>query len=1285
MWFKHRISRRIFAFVWAGTAAVVITVALAVSIARLLLPFLDHYRVQIEQFASQQIGRTVLIGEISAGWEGLQPDLRLRDVRILNQNGDSTWLSMAEVRASLDVIDSLRHARLETGQIGLVGGSLEIVRHDDGSFSVAGIATGSGGVAGHGGRRLLQWLMARDRVYLEGATVRWHDARVSQRPLQISDLSLDLRGGGGHYRLGGAGRLAGVPEGALRFALDLSGDPRQPDSLRSSLYLDGRLVLGSWLDGTLFTNVAQLGGALEFQLWADGADRLERLRGKIEARELLWQPEVPATEPDAVAVRFDQAEGTLFWRQLEDGWRLGLEQVQVVRDHRQWPTTGLQLSYAAGARGAEVWELSTPFARLEDLNAVLLTVPTLPTLLRQTAAQLQPRGDLHQVALRYDPAALQGGSFAAARFQDLSMQPWLQLPGLTGLDGHVRANAAGGVAELDSRGVAFSYPRLFRQPLQADTLAGRLFWRRDQQGLHLNAPRFVVANADAQAQGRLRMELPAGGASPFTDLVVDFRDAMVGRAPDYLPAGIMPDKVVAWLDRALASGRAPHGRVILFGRLTDFPYHTDTGTFRVDFGVEDLILDYGRDWPRLEEAVAGIRFADRSFHADIFSGRLLGLAVGRSQVDIDRLGREGVLTLDTEARGALPEFLSYLVRGPLSEDPPAIVQQLETAQDARAEVDLRLPLTRPEAVRVRGALHFSDNVLAWPAWALRFEQIEGRLDFAYRDGRVRYDADQLQLQWRSAPARLSVHTSEVGDETQVQLDLNTHNRASNLLGSHGRGLDRVLSGATDWQLRATVHQPHDESAPASVGLQVESDLRGATMTLPSPLHKPASEKRPLLVQARLDQHSVQQLRGYYGSLLNGVFALEGGKLARGEVRLGPAQAELPAGPGLRLAGAIDQLSVGPWRQWLGERTAAADGEAGWLDALNTVDLRVDALEALGQTVHGLHVGARRNGQRWVADVSAEELAGRIQLPLQGGNDVPIEADLQRLFLTPAGQDDTDPGANAVDPTALPALRLNAEQFRYGDLELGALALTAEPAPSGLRITKARIEGEHFQVDARGEWLVAPRGQVSEFIIDASTDSLGRTLDELGYSGTIEKGEATLYIQAQWPGAPADFALKNLDGRMRLLLKDGQLLALDPRGGRIFGLLSLQALPRRLSLDFSDLFRRGFAFDRIQGSFTIADGDAYTNDLYMEGPAARIDVAGRIGLASEDYDQSALVTPRVSASIPVVGGLAGGPAVGVGLWVAERMFGKKIDELSRVRYNITGPWRDPQVERADDPG
>ena len=151
------------------------------------------------------------------------------------------------------------------------------------------------------------------------------------------------------------------------------------------------------------------------------------------------------------------------------------------------------------------------------------------------------------------------------------------------------------------------------------------------------------------------------------------------------------------------------------------------------------------------------------------------------------------------------------------------------------------------------------------------------------------------------------------------------------------------------------------------------------------------------------------------------------------------------------------------------------------------------------------------------------------------------------------------------------------------------------------------------------------------------------------------------------------------------MKEGRLLSVEPGSGRLFGLLSLQELPRRLSLDFADLFAKGFAFDKIEGWFKLEQGNAYTNSLYMEGPSAKVEVSGRTGLLTQDYDQRAFVTPALSASLPIAGALFGPAGVGVGaaLYLGQQVFKEvpqQVDRFLRTEYTITGSWREPKVEK-----
>ena len=147
----------------------------------------------------------------------------------------------------------------------------------------------------------------------------------------------------------------------------------------------------------------------------------------------------------------------------------------------------------------------------------------------------------------------------------------------------------------------------------------------------------------------------------------------------------------------------------------------------------------------------------------------------------------------------------------------------------------------------------------------------------------------------------------------------------------------------------------------------------------------------------------------------------------------------------------------------------------------------------------------------------------------------------------------------------------------------------------------------------------------------------------------------MLFRSHWPGGPDAGFLDHLGGRISVQAEDGQVLGVEPgAGGRALGLLSLSALQRRLLLDFSDLTGKGLAFDRVAGDFDLRDGDAYTQNLVLKGPAAEVGIAGRTGLRARDYDQTVKVTGQLGGTLVAAGTLAGGPALGAALFVFSKV-------------------------------
>jgi uncharacterized protein YhdP len=278
----------------------------------------------------------------------------------------------------------------------------------------------------------------------------------------------------------------------------------------------------------------------------------------------------------------------------------------------------------------------------------------------------------------------------------------------------------------------------------------------------------------------------------------------------------------------------------------------------------------------------------------------------------------------------------------------------------------------------------------------------------------------------------------------------------------------------------------------------------------------------------------------------------------------------------------------------------------------------------------------------------------------------------------------DPVAGDVsDPQALPVLQITSKQFSFDGIDLGALKLSTYPGKDGYYVDLLELSPPNAKISMKGKWRTDARGHHTSLDARLDTNNAGNALSGLGFAGSIKEGEGYMLVKAGWPGMPMDFDRAHVSGNFDMDIADGRLIDIDPGAGRIFGLLSLQALPRRLSLDFSDIFQTGLSFDRVKGVFDISDGKGKIKEFFLEGPAADIVVTGNVDLGNREYDQHVTVTPHVTENLPVWGALAAGPEVGAVLLFVQKLFKKQIDKIAGYQYTITGPWEAPEINKLEE--
>ena len=351
------------------------------------------------------------------------------------------------------------------------------------------------------------------------------------------------------------------------------------------------------------------------------------------------------------------------------------------------------------------------------------------------------------------------------------------------------------------------------------------------------------------------------------------------------------------------------------------------------------------------------------------------------------------------------------------------------------------------------------------------------------------------------------------------------------------------------------------------------------------------------------------------------------------------------------------------------------------------EINVENLEIVNKSFRNVDINFTnsRIDQNWNIDFNGEEINGEVKYTKKSINkNGNLDINLKNLSIN---ENKNTENTTSYKINKIPDLKINIGNFVFKNNKLGHLNLLAKKSAENIiNIDELNFKKPGFNIRANGSWSGIDGIDKSNFHIKIETDSIKKMFETFSYeTANIKNGKTLMEIDTEWVGSPMDFQMKNLNGQLKMNIEKGQFLDIEPKAGRLFGLLSIQALPRRLSLDFTDFFSEGFTFDSIKGDFNLENGQAYTNNLQMIGPSGDIMINGRTGLVAEDYDQIATVVPKVSDSLPVASALFGPVGVGVGavLYFAGELFESiptNIDKILSQQYSIKGNWENPEINK-----
>jgi uncharacterized protein (TIGR02099 family) len=1281
----------------------------------LLMARVPAYRAQMQSWMSAQAKLDIEFASLSASWRGYGPELIFTQAQVRSADKQRVLAIADRGSVGFDLWQALRTGHLAAARLSLDGTELKVQRLANGEFELVGQAdwpeyqsnnafkleslpvgellirnvrinfrdlkTGRGPwvldqvtldvtrdiVAGNDvlsvqGRANLPALLGKDLRF--NATGRGHLQTVSQLSWQAEVIGTDLDLTGWAQTMPADWFAPNTGVGSFRIEAALTG-------------IEPRHIAGQFHFNNVLLKVPQWHTPLPL------ADPLQVRADDPEAEPVAAQPVTVAAQ--AMPMMYDQINLEFTSDKRSNGWLTSFTQLQFNTEAHAWPvgTAQVLLDFDADQPGVlNHTQGHIDHVVLDNLWPLLVYLPDTENNARLRALNIT--GALDNLAFNYvrDPAGASPSYGVRSDITDLGLSPVGKWPGATGLSGTLSATGARGELRLNSRNLEIAIPRIFRTPLPADEVVGALTWTRDSGGVHLKANDLQVRNANGSAQATIMLEVPADGSSPIIDMHATGDGLDVASAPRYMPAGIMHRRVLAWLDEAFPKGTVQHAEATLKGPLRHFPFRDGSGLFLINAHIENLTMNYQPNYQPATGLVVDAEFRNQGLNAKATAGDVNGLALLQAHGSIADF-RDSQVRVDAHLEGVLDRGLDYVQRSPIGPSIGSLFQRLQGQGNLSANAKLYLPLKNLKRYRVDIDANLNQARVSLPDVSEAATNVSGQLH-VHNDTitAATLHGDFLQGKFSSnvQPVARGLYNIVATGEAQASSVMRLLK-----LPSWVR-----LSGVSDYRFTLPGYAARDAKDVRRL-YSIDSDLQGLTVALPEPLGKPADAQRNFHLDAELHGQDVMQLRGSLDTLRALAQLRQSNdqwQFDRAGVRADAQNASLPAQPGVRVEGRIDEFTLDDWLK-LGNNAASsplssASGTVHLQDVLRSANVTIGKFRLYGFVWPELRALLQATDNGWRIDVASNDATGQVVVPYSFDGGRALSINMDELHMR---QEDQLAGANVnadklLDPRELPSVQADIRRFRFGEHDFGALRGAAARSNKGLVANDLHINGDSFSGTGSGSWLQLDDGPQCSFNLTVESTDVRSTMQQFNYGDFITGKSGKLIAKLSWPGGVDAQLLGRASGTLELQLTDGQLLSVQPGAGRVLGLLSVAALPRRLGLDFRDLTDKGLAYDSIHADFTVTNGDAKTQNLVLHGPAAEVGVVGRMGLGTRDYDQTAMVTGDVGNALPVAGTAIGGPVVGAALLLFSKVFKEPLKGVARAYYHIGGTWDDPKVERID---
>ena len=1254
---------------------------------------LDYYKKELVNIISQETKKEVTIEKFDANWNVTNPQFIIENFSIYaNKSEKSFTFKKFEVDVSWW---SLIKFELVLDQVTLYDLAVEIQKNSESEFLIGGwkVAFDPSSEDEFDGK-LIDWLLNQDELQLVNSKIIWIDkTRANSPPLVLSDINISYHTSDllsyldrhvfylDFYTSAGTSKKVSLTG---HFDADSINELQKADGAFTFKFDDLNLYAFSpWVDYPLSINDGS--GSLSINMeFEDG--KLREGGSNFSIKDL----NANTLKNSNQGMVFQEIKGDVNLKLVNDELNIILDNLFLTTNSKlKFEDSSASVKYNLETSQvnkltmivdrfdlASVKEISNQFLSENDESNIMINA-------------LSATGEIDDLKLKWQKTLEEESPKIklSAKLLKIEVNEFEDFPGLKNITGEIKIENEKGIIKSVSRDLTITKNNVFRSPLKLNQFTGAVTWKNKKYMLNdiVIKDDFmeVLINGDVEYQSLDDL---------YVDLNIDSPTINIPNFKVFYPKQIGKDGL-GWLDTSLLEGTAENTSLQIKGKVKDFPFIDENnkpdlskGFFRVQTSIKDSFIEYGDNWPEMEKFDAEVSVNG----GDVFITSQKG-ELDKSQIKTFNgaitpfTADEVVLNIDTILDSSAENIIYAVNNSPIKEAMKGMSEDMEGKGDGELKLVLNVGFDDLDNIPFKGTYEFLGSTLENPQLEIPpISDLRGVLEFNNDDVKItnldgKLFGEPLNLKLKNADGATIIDLKGVIGENMIK----------ELLGENWL---KNINGQADWEGLISLSENKSE-------FKITSDLLGIQIKNLSFLDKAKNKSEDTALKLTINKQSTGEdsdvinitLGDHVKGLINSANDENGDpSLTNGLIEVNSDKKIQIPESGIVFIANLNEVDLEELVDLIPDNESEiSDIESSQSKSMNIeAVLNIKKLNAYGYIFNNFKFKLRPEDSGIIVQLNGEGARGNI---LWDPEKNLIKARFEELHLLGSDEsiEEWDDAFETEDPIIKnpPKIDVKIQEFllksKYFDNNLnGNLTFQASKSNDKWFIDLFKFLNPDYALKVTGIWHDESPNPDTEIDFDWKITDLDKTLEEFNLDNLMTGGTGQLNGKLSWPQSPWKFDKNKASGSISINIDKGVILEAQPGAmGRLFGLLSLQSLPSRLTLDFSDIFADGFAFDSIDGLAELENSNIHSDNFEIKGPAADIFIKGDVNYKDETQDLVVTITPNVTDTMSVAA-LAGGPIVGAAAFVLQKLLNDPLNEVLTDQYRLTGSWADPQETPID---